>query len=70
MGKISIRANSQVKTTLLTATAANQKPSCSTQRRQPRRPVYMISALPWTLSGYAETVGRRLGFFDHTGFYV
>ena len=21
----------------------------------------------WTLSGYTETVGRRLGFFDHTG---
>ena len=25
------------------------------------------SAPTWTLSGYTETVGRRLGFFDHTG---
>ena len=48
------------------------------QRRQPRaKPLdpactaaspgeHDPSALPWTLSGYAETVGRRLGFFDHT----
>ena len=52
------------------------------QRRQPRaKPLdpactaaspgeHDPSALPRTLSGYAETVGRRLGFFDHTGFYV
>ena len=28
------------------------------------------SALTRTLSGYAETVGQRLGFFDHTGFHI
>ena len=39
-------------------------------QHQPRAQANRTSALTRTLSGYAETVGRRLGFFDHTGFYV
>ena len=44
MVKISVRANSQIKTTLLAATAANPAPSSSTQPRQPQHPVYTSQA--------------------------
>ena len=44
MVKISIRANSQIKTALLTVTAANPTPSRSTQRAQPQRPVSTTQA--------------------------
>ena len=57
--KKSIRSNSQIKASALTATAVNPAPSRSTktldlrqqnrgstQRGQPQRPAYTISALP------------------------
>ena len=68
MVKISIRANCQIKTPLLTAAAANPAPSSSTKLRQQQRKVNTTQApcpIPWQ----SEHCGsRRLGFFDHTGF--
>ena len=77
--KKSIQVNSQIKTALLTVTAANPTPSRatktldlhhqnrgSTQGRQPQRKVKTISALPsarWS----AKCAGRCFGFFDSTG---
>ena len=47
MVKKSVRANSQIKTTLLTATAANPATSSPTLRGQPQRPALspMVHAL-------------------------
>ena len=66
MVKKSIQANSQIKTTLLTATAANPAPSSSNQRGQPLRPVYTTQARTTLTPGSRHCAGRRLGFFDHT----
>ena len=55
MVKKSIRANSQIKATLLTATAANPAPSRSTQRGQPQRMASTTQA-PCPQPGGADNV--------------
>ncbi len=67
--KISIRANFKIKTTALTAAAANPAPSCSTQRRQQQCPFYTIQAScpgSWWPGIDSDGVGV-FEFSDHAG---